>query len=84
MALLRRLDHENIIHLHEVYESENNIHLILEYLNGGELFERIKKNGSYNEKDASIIMRSILDALVVMHDKFIVHRDLKPENLLFK
>lgn len=84
MALLRRLDHENIIHLHEVYESENNIHLILEYLNGGELFERIKKNGSYNEKDASIIMRSILDALVVMHEKLIVHRDLKPENLLFK
>jgi len=55
--------------LHEVYESENNIHLILEYLNGGELFERIKKNGSYNEKDASVIMRSILDALVAMHER---------------
>ncbi|CDW84831.1 protein kinase domain containing protein [Stylonychia lemnae] len=67
-----------------VYESENNIHLILEYLNGGELFERIKKNGSYNEKDASVIMRCILDALVAMHEKQIVHRDLKPENLLFK
>ena len=84
MTLLRRVDHQNIIHIHEVYESENNIHLILEYLNGGELFERIKKNGSYNEKDASVIMRSILQALVAMHEKFIVHRDLKPENLLFK
>jgi serine/threonine protein kinase len=82
--LLRKLDHENIIHLHEVFESENNIHLILEYLNGGELFERIKKNGSYNEKDASVIMRCILEALVAMHRKNVVHRDLKPENLLFK
>ena len=81
---MRRVDHENIIHLHEVYESENNIHLMLEYLNGGELFERIKKNGSYNEKDAAVIMRCILQALVAMHDRKIVHRDLKPENLLFK
>lgn len=84
MTLLRKLDHENIIHLHEVYESENNIHLILECLNGGELFERIKKKGSYNEQDASIIMRCILKALIAMHSKYIVHRDLKPENLLFK
>jgi serine/threonine protein kinase len=84
VSLLRKLDHENIIHLHEVFESENNIHLILEYLNGWELFERIKKNGSYNEKDASVIMRCILEALVAMHRKNVVHRDLKPENLLFK
>ena len=66
-----------------MYESENNIHLVLEYLEGGELFERIKKKGQYNEKDASIIMRCILKALVAMHEKKIVHRDLKPENLLF-
>jgi serine/threonine protein kinase len=58
--------------------------LILEHLHGGELFERIKKKGTYNEKDASIIMRCILKALVAMHQKKIVHRDLKPENLLFK
>ena len=58
--------------------------MILDYLNGGELFERIKKNGSYNEKDASVIMKCILNAMVAMHSKQIVHRDLKPENLLFK
>jgi calcium/calmodulin-dependent protein kinase I len=66
-----------------VFESKNNIHLVLEYLNGGELFERIKKNGTYNEKDASLILRCILKALVALHSKNIVHRDLKPENLLF-
>jgi calcium/calmodulin-dependent protein kinase I len=57
---------------------------VLECLSGGELFERIKKKGTYNEKDASIIMRCILKALVAMHSKHIVHRDLKPENLLFQ
>lgn len=67
-----------------MYESPNNIHLVLEYLNGGELFERIKQKGLYGEREAAIIMRMILEALVVMHEKGIVHRDLKPENLLFK
>jgi serine/threonine protein kinase len=57
--------------------------LILEQLNGGELFEKIKQKGSYNEQDASIIMTCILRALIAMHKKNIVHRDLKPENLLF-
>ena len=84
VTLLRKLEHENIIKLHEVYESQKNIHLVLEYLHGGELFERIKKTGTYNEKDASIIMRCLLKALVAMHEKKIVHRDLKPENLLFQ
>lgn len=58
--------------------------MVLEYLNGGELFERIKNQGQYNEGDAAIIMRCILKALVAMHSKNIVHRDLKPENLIFK
>ena len=84
MNLLRKLDHQNIITLREVYESQNNVHIILEYLHGGELFDRIKNNGSYCEKDAAIIMKSLLQALVLMHSKHIVHRDLKPENLIFK
>ena len=67
-----------------MYESKHNIHLVLEWLSGGELFERIKHKGTYNEKDTSIIMRCILKALVAIHEKNIVHRDLKPENLLFK
>jgi len=66
---LRKLSHESIIHLYEVYESQNNIHLVLEYLDGGELFERIKSQGQYCERDAAIIMRNILSALVAMHEK---------------
>jgi calcium-dependent protein kinase len=84
VTLLRRLDHENIIKLIEVFESINNIHLVLEHLNGGELFERIREKGSYSENDAAVIMKCLLKALVAMHQKQIVHRDLKPENMLFK
>ena len=46
-----------MISLFEVYESKNNIHLVLERLGGGELFQKIKeKKGTYTEKDAAIII----------------------------
>jgi serine/threonine protein kinase len=81
--LLRKLKHENIIRLYEVYESPNNIHMILELLEGGELFDKIKKKVLFKEIDVKIIMRSILLALEEVHSKNMVHRDLKPENLIF-
>lgn len=45
--VLRMIDHNHTIKLYEVYESEKYIHLVFEYLDGGELFERIKSKGNY-------------------------------------
>lgn len=50
---------------------------------GGELFDRIVEKGSYTEKDASGLIRQVLEAVDYMHDQGVVHRDLKPENLLY-
>ena len=80
--MLRSLDHKNVIQLNETYESTKYIHLLLPYLSGGELFERIKSKGLYRESDARPVMRNFILALEYLHSKNIVHRDLKPENLL--
>ena len=80
--VLRSVDHPNIIKIFEVYESDKYIHLVFEYLEGGELFEKIKSKGLYSEKDAINVMRDLLEALDYLHAKGIVHRDLKPENLI--
>lgn len=79
---MRAITHENIIRLYEVYESDKYIHLVFEYLEGGELFERIKSKGSYQEKDAMNVMKNLLLALDYLHNQGIIHRDLKPENLI--
>jgi serine/threonine protein kinase len=68
--------------LHEVYESKKYIHLVLSYLDGGELFERIKSKQVYQEKTAISVMKNMLEALNYMHENKVVHRDLKPENLI--
>lgn len=76
------INHENIIKIYEVYESDKYIHLVFEYLEAGELFERIKSKGSYQEKDAMNVMKNLLLALDYLHNLGIIHRDLKPENLI--
>lgn len=53
--------------------------LVMELLNGGELFERIKKKKHFSETEASYIMRKLVSAVSHMHDVGVVHRDLKPE-----
>ena len=76
------MNHPNIIKLFEVYESTKYIHLLCPYLEGGELFERIKSKGIYKEQDAVKVMQQFLSALAYLEEKKIVHRDLKPENLI--
>lgn len=78
-----RLTHPNIVQLYETYEDKTKIYLVMELVTGGELFDRIVEKGSYTEKDASDLIRQILEAVDYMHEQGVVHRDLKPENLLF-
>ncbi len=80
--ILRRLNHPNIIKFYELYESELYIHVVLEYLPGGDVLLHLQNKGVYSEKDASLVTRRILEALDYCHSRGIIHRDLKPENLI--
>ncbi|XP_035824070.1 calcium/calmodulin-dependent protein kinase type 1-like, partial [Aplysia californica] len=83
ISVLRRLSHPNIVRLVDVFEDKTHVYLVMELVTGGELFDRIVEKGSYTEKDASHLIRQVLEAVDYMHDRGVVHRDLKPENLLF-
>jgi calcium-dependent protein kinase len=82
VAILRAVDHPNIIKLHEYYQDELNYYIITEYCGGGELFERILSHGNISESTAAEYMRQIFGILVYLEEKNIAHKDLKPENFL--
>jgi serine/threonine protein kinase len=82
IEIMRQIDHPRIIKLYEVYETSTAIYLITEYVPGDELLKHIETNDYCSEKNASIIIKCILEALVYCHDKNIIHRDLKPEKII--
>ncbi|KAI1287431.1 Calcium/calmodulin-dependent protein kinase type 1 [Halotydeus destructor] len=68
IKVLRKLEHPNIVRLLETFEDKNKVFLVMQLVTGGELFDRIVEKGSYTEKDASALIKQILEA---------------PENLLY-
>ncbi|XP_077190981.1 calcium/calmodulin-dependent protein kinase type 1G isoform X2 [Paroedura picta] len=83
IAVLKKIKHENIVTLEDIYESSTHYYLVMQLVSGGELFDRILERGVYTEKDASLVIRQVLEAVQYLHKNGIVHRDLKPENLLY-
>lgn len=80
--IMGKIEHPNIIRLFEVFDEPKKMSLIMELVEGGELFDRIVERGNFTEKDAANTVKTLCDALKYIHDKNIVHRDLKPENIL--
>lgn len=84
VAVLRLVDHPNIIKLYDFFEEPKIFYMVTELMEGGELFDRIVKKTFYTEKEARDLVKILLSALQYLHSLDIVHRDLKPENLLLK
>lgn len=83
LTILKSVDHPNIIKLFEVYEDDKHLHIVMEYCQGGELFNRLEKKGRFSEKESALLMRRMFHAINHLHILNIAHRDLKPENCLF-
>ena len=85
VSILSDLDHPNIVKYFGTFEDDYNIHILMEYLKGHDLYKIIslKKYTGFDEKDMAKIIEQLLKALSFIHSKQIVHRDIKPENILF-
>lgn len=84
IAIMRKCNHPNLLKIYEVYESANSIYVVLELLEGGELFARLAAKAYYDEEKISKLIINLLSALQHLHQMNIIHRDLKPENILLK
>jgi len=81
---LKSLRHPGIIRLYDVYLTGTKIYIVMELMEGGELFDYVVQKGTLTEEEASRIVRKVTGAIAYMHKQSFIHRDLKPENLLLK
>ncbi|XP_044493204.1 CDPK-related kinase 3 [Mangifera indica] len=76
--------HKNLVKYYDACEDANNVYIVMELCEGGELLDRIlARGGRYTEDDAKAIVVQILSVVSFCHLQGVVHRDLKPENFLF-
>eukprot|EP00479_Gromia_sphaerica_P008001 TRINITY_DN2888_c0_g1_i2.p1 TRINITY_DN2888_c0_g1~~TRINITY_DN2888_c0_g1_i2.p1 ORF type:complete len:198 (+),score=27.62 TRINITY_DN2888_c0_g1_i2:345-938(+) len=80
---MEKVSHPNIVEFVELFDSHDNVYVVLEYLNGGELFDAIVDKGYFSEREAANVISDITLAIQYLHKQGIVHRDIKPENLIF-
>jgi serine/threonine protein kinase len=82
ISIMKIVRHPNIVRLNEVLAGQTKIYIILELMTGGELFDKVARQGKLRENEARKYFQQLIDAIDYCHSKGVYHRDLKPENLL--
>ncbi|MBA0553795.1 hypothetical protein Golob_012944, partial [Gossypium lobatum] len=79
---MKLLHHPNVVRIHEVIGSKTKIYIIMEYISGGQLSDKLSYAKKLSEPEGRKIFQQLIDAVDHCHGKGVYHRDLKPENLL--
>ncbi|KAI1069704.1 hypothetical protein LB507_008482 [Fusarium sp. FIESC RH6] len=82
VAILKLIEHPNIMKIYDIWENRSEVYLILEYIDQGDLFTFINLKGRLSEEVSVYFFRQIISAISYCHSFNICHRDLKPENIL--
>lgn len=80
--ILKSLDHPNVLKVYEYFEDDTNYYIVMEYCQGGDLFNKLESTGVVTERYAARLIKFLLSGLAYLHSRHVVHRDIKPENIL--
>ncbi|XP_017270428.1 caM kinase-like vesicle-associated, like isoform X2 [Kryptolebias marmoratus] len=83
IMILKLVNHPNILQLIDTFETRKEYFIIQELATGGDVFDWILDQGNYTERDASNVIKQVLEAVAYLHSLNIVHRNLKLENLMY-
>lgn len=78
------LEHPNLIHVNEVFEANNTVYYVMEYLDGGSLRNYVRQHGALSEHEALEMMNPIFKAVDFLHQNRMTHLDIKPDNIMLK
>jgi calcium-dependent protein kinase len=82
-AIQEQLVHNRVCPLVDVFEDDENLYLVLEYIQGHDIFEQVLAEGAMDEAEAAAIIKQLLEALQYCHTTArVIHRDIKPENVM--
>ena len=76
------LNHPNIVEIYDVGEDDGNFYIVMEYIDGKNLKQLIKRRTKLSLPEVIDIMKQLTDGIASAHDSFIIHRDIKPQNML--
>ena len=80
--LLSRLKHPFIVNMYYAFQDYDNLYLVMDLLNGGDLRYHICRKRKFSEEQTRFFISCIVLALEYIHSKSVIHRDIKPENLV--
>lgn len=80
--VMTKIEHPFIVKMYRSFQSDNKLYFVMDFLNGGELFFHLKKEGRFTENKARFYASEVILALEHLHKNGIIYRDLKPENIL--
>jgi len=83
ISIMKRLSHPNVLRLVDLFNNDVHCYIVLEYCDGGEIFNKIIEYTYFSEDLSRFIFSQLLSAVDYLHSINIAHRDIKPENLLF-
>nr|DAD45670.1 TPA_asm: hypothetical protein HUJ06_003900 [Nelumbo nucifera] len=82
ISTMKLLNHPNIVRIHEVIATKTKIYIVMEYVSGGQLSDKLSYLKKLSEQEARLYFQQLIDAVEYCHCRGVYHRDLKPENLL--
>lgn len=82
--IMKKVHHENIVKLYDVYQTSNNMYIVTELCDGDLCAYLDKNDKKLTEADAKRLIKQIMKGAKYLHSNGIIHRDLKPANILIK